>query len=51
MKTRTFEVASVQSNIDWTGKKVTGAHHGTIGDTLIYNEFELDVKLTASATL
>jgi polyisoprenoid-binding protein YceI len=30
METKTFEVASAQSNIDWTGKKVTGAHNGTI---------------------
>ena len=30
METRKFEVASAQSNIDWTGKKVTGAHNGTI---------------------
>ena len=30
METKKFEVASAQSNIDWTGKKVTGAHNGTI---------------------
>ncbi|WP_159467805.1 YceI family protein [Dyadobacter sp. 3J3] len=30
METRTFEVASARSNINWTGKKVTGAHNGTI---------------------
>lgn len=30
MKTKKFEVASAQSNIDWTGKKVTGAHNGNI---------------------
>jgi polyisoprenoid-binding protein YceI len=30
METKKFEVASTQSNIDWTGRKVTGAHNGTI---------------------
>ena len=30
MKTKNFKVVSTQSNIDWTGKKVTGAHNGTI---------------------
>jgi len=31
MKNQTFSIAVAQSNIDWTGRKVTGAHHGTIG--------------------
>ena len=30
METKKFEVVSAQSSIDWTGKKVTGAHNGTI---------------------
>src|SRR3954462_11004053 len=30
MKDQKFEIAVAQSNIDWTGKKVTGAHWGTI---------------------
>ena len=30
METQKFEVAGAQSNINWTGKKVTGAHNGTI---------------------
>lgn len=30
METKKFEVVSGESNIDWTGKKVTGAHNGTI---------------------
>ncbi len=30
METTTFAVEGSQSNIDWTGKKVTGAHNGTI---------------------
>ncbi|RBQ07962.1 YceI family protein [Pedobacter miscanthi] len=30
METTKFEILSAQSNINWTGKKVTGAHNGTI---------------------
>ena len=30
MKNQKFEIAVAQSNIDWTGRKVTGAHFGTI---------------------
>lgn len=30
METKKFEVVNEQSNIDWTGRKVTGAHNGTI---------------------
>ncbi|MBT2563855.1 YceI family protein [Pedobacter sp. ISL-68] len=30
METTKFEIVSAQSNINWTGKKVTGAHNGTI---------------------
>jgi polyisoprenoid-binding protein YceI len=30
MKNQNFEIAVAQSNIDWTGRKVTGAHWGTI---------------------
>lgn len=30
METQKFEVVSAQSNIDWVGRKVTGAHNGTI---------------------
>ncbi|MGH2664757.1 YceI family protein [Flavobacterium sp.] len=30
METTKFEIVSAKSNIDWTGKKVTGAHNGTI---------------------
>jgi polyisoprenoid-binding protein YceI len=45
MKNQKFEIVSAQSNIDWVGRKVTGAHNGTIG----IKEGELDVtdgKLT-----
>jgi polyisoprenoid-binding protein YceI len=30
METKKFEIESAQSNIDWVGRKVTGAHNGTI---------------------
>lgn len=30
MKTQQFDITVAQSNIDWLGKKVTGAHNGTI---------------------
>lgn len=30
MKTQKFEVVAAESNIDWVGRKFTGAHNGTI---------------------
>src|SRR5471030_3142103 len=30
MENRKFKIVSTQSNIDWVGAKVTGAHNGTI---------------------
>ena len=30
MEIQKFKIVSTQSNIDWVGKKVTGAHNGTI---------------------
>jgi polyisoprenoid-binding protein YceI len=30
MKSKKFEIVKSQSNIDWIGRKVTGAHYGTI---------------------
>jgi polyisoprenoid-binding protein YceI len=30
METKKFEILTAKSNIDWTGRKVTGAHNGTI---------------------
>lgn len=30
MEIKKFEVINAKSNIDWTGRKVTGAHNGTI---------------------
>jgi len=31
MSTQKFEIEVAKSNIDWVGRKVTGAHNGTIG--------------------
>jgi len=31
MEKQKFTIVSTQSNIDWVGKKVTGAHNGSIG--------------------
>jgi polyisoprenoid-binding protein YceI len=45
MENQKFEIVSSQSNIDWVGKKVTGAHNGTI--TVKEGIFNLnDGKLT-----
>jgi polyisoprenoid-binding protein YceI len=44
MGNKNFKIVSTQSNIDWVGKKVTGAHSGTIavkGGELILNENNL----------
>ncbi|WP_205508614.1 YceI family protein [Longitalea arenae] len=44
MKHQKFEIAVAQSNIDWTGRKVTGAHFGTIAvkeGTLSVNDGKL----------
>lgn len=30
MKTKLYEIQTPRSNVDWVGRKVTGAHHGTI---------------------
>jgi polyisoprenoid-binding protein YceI len=30
MKAQQFEIVATKSNIDWVGRKVTGAHNGTI---------------------
>ena len=31
METKNLKIVSAKSNIDWIGRKVTGAHNGTIG--------------------
>lgn len=31
METKNFKIDSAKSNIEWIGRKVTGAHNGTIG--------------------
>jgi len=44
METKKFEILSSKSNIDWTGRKVTGAHNGTIdvkAGNLIVNNGQL----------
>ncbi|MDR6941416.1 YceI family protein [Mucilaginibacter pocheonensis] len=52
METKNFEIVSAQSNINWTGRKVTGAHNGTIavkegtltftGDKITGGKFVID---------
>jgi polyisoprenoid-binding protein YceI len=52
METKKFEIISAKSNIDWIGRKVTGAHNGTIavkagsltftGEELTGGEFTID---------
>ena len=44
MGNKNFKIVNTQSNIDWVGKKVTGAHNGTIavkGGELILNDNNL----------
>jgi polyisoprenoid-binding protein YceI len=44
MKTQKFKIASAQSTIEWVGRKVTGAHNGTIalkGGELILSDDKL----------
>lgn len=44
MKNQKFEIVGTQSNIDWVGRKVTGAHNGTIAikkGELILNDGQL----------
>jgi polyisoprenoid-binding protein YceI len=44
MKDKIFEIVPVRSNIDWIGRKVTGAHNGTIAikeGALVLNDGKL----------
>ncbi|MBC7827579.1 MAG: YceI family protein [Chitinophagaceae bacterium] len=44
MKKQNFEIAVAKSNIDWTGRKITGSHFGTISikeGTLAANDGKL----------
>ena len=44
MTTKNFKIVGAQSNIEWTGKKVTGSHNGTISitaGTLLLNDDKL----------
>jgi len=54
MENQNFEIVSTQSNIDWVGRKVTGAHHGTIAvkeGELILNDGKLTGgKITVDIT-
>lgn len=44
MGNRKFEIVNTSSNIDWVGRKITGAHNGTVevkGGELILNDGKL----------
>lgn len=44
MENKNFKIVAAQSNIDWKGRKVTGAHNGTIAvkeGTLVLNDGQL----------
>jgi polyisoprenoid-binding protein YceI len=44
MKNEKFTIIAARSNIDWTGRKITGAHNGVIAikeGTLVLNEDKL----------
>ena len=44
MGNQKFEIVSSQSNIEWVGRKITGAHYGTIeikGGELVLNDGKL----------
>lgn len=44
METLNFEILPAQSHIEWTGRKVTGSHNGTIAvreGTLLLNDHKL----------
>src|SRR5580765_2967251 len=44
MENKNFKIKAAQSNIDWMGRKVTGAHYGTIDikeGTFIVNDGKL----------
>src|SRR6266480_3762870 len=44
MENKKFRIIAAQSNIDWTGRKVTGAHNGTIAikeGTLVLHDGKL----------
>lgn len=54
MESKNYKVDGAQSSIDWTGKKITGAHNGTIdiaagtfvvsGHKLRSGDFTIDVR-------
>jgi len=54
METQKFEIVSAKSNIDWVGRKVTGAHNGTIaikaGTLTLTNDKLIDGKFIIDTT-
>jgi len=54
MEDKNFEIVSTQSNIDWVGRKVTGAHHGTIavkaGELILHDGKLAGGKITVDIT-
>ena len=54
METTNFKIVSSNSNVEWTGRKVTGAHNGTIGikeGNFILNDGKLkDGKIVIDTT-
>ena len=54
METKKFNIVSAQSNIDWVGRKVTGAHNGSIsikeGSLLFDNDRLIGGRFVADTT-
>lgn len=54
METQKFKILSAQSNINWVGKKVTGAHNGTIeinqGELILEDGKLVDGKVIIDTT-
>lgn len=54
MGNKNFGIVSSQSNIDWVGRKVTGAHHGTVavkeGELILHDGKLTGGKITVDTT-
>lgn len=54
MKNRKFKITPAESRIEWVGKKVTGAHHGTIaikeGELLLQGELLVGGRIVADTS-
>lgn len=51
MEIKFFKIVTTQSNIDWVGRKVTGAHNGTIAvkeDEIVLTGGKLTVVSSSS---